>query len=249
MKILFQEFFHMLFLSQLRCYPSIVHLFSAHYGLEIGGPSRFFGRWGHFPIYPIARQIDNCNFSTDTLWKSNIVGGQTYRFNRSRQAGHQYVCDATLLKDIPDQSYDFVLASHVLEHIANPIKALLEWKRVMKPGGALLLVLPEKQGTFDHKRPITSLPHLISDFENNIEEDDLTHVREILEHHDLSKDPGAGNATEFRCRAEQNFANRSLHHHVFDARLIDELVGFVGLKIIALETAAPHHIAAIATHD
>jgi SAM-dependent methyltransferase len=40
--------------------------------------------------------------------------------------------------------YDFCFASHVLEHIANPLKALQGWIRIVKPGGHIILVLPEK---------------------------------------------------------------------------------------------------------
>jgi SAM-dependent methyltransferase len=43
----------------------------------------------------------------------------------------------------PDASYDFALASHVLEHLPNPAAALLEWRRVLKPGGRLLLFMPD----------------------------------------------------------------------------------------------------------
>ena len=32
-------------------------------GFEIGRPSRIFGKGGLLPIYPIAENIDNCNFA------------------------------------------------------------------------------------------------------------------------------------------------------------------------------------------
>ena len=37
----------------------------------------------------------------------------------------------TSLDGIDDASYDVVLASHTLEHIANPLRALSEWRRVV----------------------------------------------------------------------------------------------------------------------
>ncbi len=42
----------------------------------------------------------------------------------------------------PDGSQDFVFSSHCLEHLANWQGALLEWRRVLKPGGVLYLYLP-----------------------------------------------------------------------------------------------------------
>ncbi len=47
-----------------------------------------------------------------------------------KEPGIQYVRDATDLHGIPDEKYDFVVASHALEHIANPLRAVSEWTRV-----------------------------------------------------------------------------------------------------------------------
>ena len=93
--------------------------------------------------------------------------------------------DATDLNKIPDLSYEFILSSNCLEHVANPIKALKEWVRVLKGDSLILLVLPSKEYTFDHNRPITKFKHLIEDYNNDTKESDLTHLDEILKSHDL----------------------------------------------------------------
>jgi ubiquinone/menaquinone biosynthesis C-methylase UbiE len=49
--------------------------------------------------------------------------------------------DATSLS-FPDDSFDRVIATHVLEHLYKPHQVLREWARVLKPGGTLSLVLP-----------------------------------------------------------------------------------------------------------
>lgn len=49
--------------------------------------------------------------------------------------------DATQL-DFPDESFDRLIATHVLEHIINPVAVLREWNRVVKKGGLISLVLP-----------------------------------------------------------------------------------------------------------
>lgn len=49
--------------------------------------------------------------------------------------------DATKLS-FDDNSFDRVIACHVLEHLYRPHEVLREWDRVLKPGGTLSLVLP-----------------------------------------------------------------------------------------------------------
>ena len=48
------------------------------------------------------------------------------------------------LQELPfeDHTYDFVFASHVMEHIPNDKKAIAEVKRILKPGGMAILPVP-----------------------------------------------------------------------------------------------------------
>jgi ubiquinone/menaquinone biosynthesis C-methylase UbiE len=149
--------------------------------------------------------------------------------------------DASDLSSIADQSYDFVLSSHNLEHIANPVKALYEWKRVTRPGGGLILLLPNHMRTFDHRRSPTTVDHMFEDFRQQTPEDDLYHLPEILEKHDFNLDPGT-TVEEFHRRSLENFNNRCLHHHVFDASNSRELLLRSGLEVLAVELALPNHI-------
>lgn len=49
--------------------------------------------------------------------------------------------DATALA-LPEASFDLVAIAWALHHLANPTRVLLEMKRVLKPGGTLLIVEP-----------------------------------------------------------------------------------------------------------
>jgi SAM-dependent methyltransferase len=160
--------------------------------------------------------------------------------------GKQYIAEATNLGVIPHSVYDLVISSHTLEHIANPVKALNEWIRVLKTNGLLVLVLPHRDGTFDHRRPVTRIEHLMEDLNNDTGEEDLTHLEEILALHDLARDPRAGDFSAFASRSKRNLENRCLHHHVFDTRLAVEIVHCVGLQIFAVEVVRPYHIFVIA---
>src|SRR4051812_5693705 len=183
-------------------------------GMEIGGPSAVFRRWNLWPIYPVAERLDGYNFSNRTLWSDPS----------SRSYPHEFVGEASQMTGLDDNSYDFLLASHVLEHIANPLKALKEWRRIVRPAGTIILVVPHKDATFDHRRRVTTLDHILRDFREDVSEADQTHVAEILRLHDLSRDPGAGSREAFAARARQNLEYRSLHHHVFNTELALRLV-------------------------
>jgi SAM-dependent methyltransferase len=73
--------------------------------------------------------------------------------------------DARLMPGIADDSFDFVHSSHCLEHLADPQEALRNWIRILKPGGYLIVLVPDEdlyeQGIFpssfnrDHRATFT----------------------------------------------------------------------------------------------
>ena len=75
--------------------------------------------------------------------------------------------DAQYLAGVPDEAYDFVHASHCLEHLVDPAQGLRNWFRVLRPGGHLVVTVPDEdlyeQGRFpstfnaDHKWTFTIL--------------------------------------------------------------------------------------------
>lgn len=234
------------FPQRLKYYSNCKSSFQSRTGLEIGGPSFIFGPWGQVPVYPVAARIDNCNFGSHTVWEDVITEGNIFVFDGRKSPGRQYITEASNLQCIGDSSYDFILSSHCIEHLANPLKGLSEWIRVLKQDGLLILVIPHKDNTFDHHRPVTSLEHLIKDFDNDTDEDDMTHLEETLRLHDLSRGPVEGGFQAFKERSEQNVENRCLHHHVFDTRTAVEMVNYMGTQILAVEVFNPCHIVIVA---
>ncbi len=201
-------------------------------GVEIGGPSTLFSTV--LPIYQKINTLDGVNFSNNTLWEGVVNKGQTYAYHK--KIGHQFVTDGTYLPDIPNNKYEFVASSNCLEHIANPIKALMEWKRVIKKDGVLVLVVPNKNSNFDHKRPTTEFSHLLNDYELDVPESDLTHLDQIMALHDLKMDPMAGDINEFKRRSLANSVNRTLHHHVFDLENLELTVKYCGFEVVTKES-------------
>jgi Methyltransferase domain len=52
--------------------------------------------------------------------------------------------DADKLATVADGSQDFLVASHLLEHMEGPIAVVERWLQVLRPGGVLLLMVPDK---------------------------------------------------------------------------------------------------------
>lgn len=216
------------------------------YGFEIGGPSKFFLKGGRLPMYQILSKVDNCNFSEDTVWEGEINGGNTFLPDKNLSVGEQYILNASVLEGIESDKYDVVISCHVIEHLANPLKALREWGRVLKPGGCLVLVIPHKHYTFDHKRQVTTLDHLLSDLDDEMGEDDMTHAQEVLDLHDLNMDAGLLTFEELSRRVTENYTNRCMHHHVFDEELVFKMLDVADYREIEMEFLPPCHIVAFA---
>ena len=84
------------------------------------------------------------------------------------------------LSMLADASEDFVIASHVLEHLVDPIGQLSEIHRVLRPGGVALILLPDRRRTFDRARQATTLDHLLADRAAGMQVPDDAHIEEFL---------------------------------------------------------------------
>jgi SAM-dependent methyltransferase len=74
------------------------------------------------------------------------------------------VADGETLTEISDESQDFVIANHFIEHCENPIRAVENFLRVLKPGGVVFLAVPDKRACSDVSRPDTTFEHLLDDY-------------------------------------------------------------------------------------
>ena len=79
-----------------------------------------------------------------------------------------------------DSSQNFVICSHVLEHVAAPLALLDEVHRVLKPNGVLVLLLPDRRRTFDRYRPSTSLDHLVREHHAKVRAVDDQHLFDFI---------------------------------------------------------------------
>jgi predicted SAM-dependent methyltransferase len=88
------------------------------------------------------------------------------------------VANGEKLTGIEDESQDFVIANHFLEHCEDPIGAIENFLRVVKRGGILFLAVPDKRFTFDVRRPLTTFEHLLKDHQDGGESSRFGHHKE-----------------------------------------------------------------------
>lgn len=81
----------------------------------------------------------NCNYESCDNLQSKRQNGE-----------HTYICDIDKIP-APNEKYDYVLCTQVLEHTKEPQKALIELARVVKTGGTIILTVP--MSWFLHEEP------------------------------------------------------------------------------------------------
>ena len=242
LNVILSKLFCKIFNIKIDGFANLKIFFLNKKGIEIGGPSAVFENNGYVPVYQFVSSLDGVNFSNSTIWEGVLKEGDNYKFNG--RLGHQFIAEGSVLPMIKNDRYDFVLSCNNLEHIANPIKAIMEWKRILMNGGIIFLVLPKKESNFDHRRPFTLMDHIIKDYEDDIAEADDTHIEEILKLHDLSRDPQAGSFQVFKQRCFNNITNRCIHHHVFSQELLVDLLGYCKMEVIfQYSNPSNHYIA------
>lgn len=90
-----------------------------------------------------------------------------------------YVTSLETCEGIADESQDFIIANHVIEHLENPIQAIESMLRILKEGGIMYLAIPDRRYTFDFDRPLTTYEHLLRDYHEGPDWSRLDHYRDV----------------------------------------------------------------------
>ncbi len=94
---------------------------------------------------PYRKLFDHCEYLTQDF--------QQLPDEQLRHGGYgciDYVCDAAAIP-VRDSSFDVVICTEVIEHVAEPQRLLQEFSRILKPSGLLLLTAPLGSGI--HQEP------------------------------------------------------------------------------------------------
>lgn len=81
-----------------------------------------------------------------------------------------YVSDARPLHEIIGrrEEYDFIFASHVIEHLTDIVGFIRSCEVLLKPTGKLVLVVPDKRRCFDVMQPRTTTGDILDAYRNKL---------------------------------------------------------------------------------
>jgi SAM-dependent methyltransferase len=133
---------------------------------------------------------------------------------------------------IPDETFDAVYSSHVMEHVPNFLHSLKEQIRVTRAGGSIYAIIPNKNFTYDRERFTTPVEKIIDRFNQQIFTFDFREALELVQKtvdHPLYVGKGADFAREILT------TNTGMHHfHVFDHENVIEILRFA-MKTFAVK--------------
>lgn len=132
------------------------------------------------------------------------------------------VDDGEKLTTVAEESQDFIVANHFLEHCENPINTIKTHLGKLKPGGILFYAVPDKRFTFDFRRPVTPLEHMVADFEQGPERSRSEHYEEWSRFVVDEESPAVGSVEQadsedwvLRKARDLEEAKYSIHMHVW----------------------------------
>lgn len=135
-------------------------------GIEIGA----FASPLKVPSSASVTYVDNCT-TTEALTSLSVCG-LTHKDFGVEEVGlvaPDIIDDGQFLRSVGDNTQDFVIANHVLEHYEDPLSGFKNILRVTKHGGTVYLALPDMRRCFDRVRVPTPIEHVLRDYEEGPE--------------------------------------------------------------------------------
>ncbi|MDN3512442.1 MAG: class I SAM-dependent methyltransferase [Candidatus Jettenia sp.] len=91
---------------------------------------------------PFKKYCEHLNYTSQDFCQYEGKGdGRGLQTDKFDVKGIDIVCDIKQIP-VPDERYDNILCSEVLEHIENPLEGIKEMKRILKPGGKVIITVP-----------------------------------------------------------------------------------------------------------
>jgi predicted SAM-dependent methyltransferase len=188
-----------LWLRVLRVREGIARRHLRGQGIEIGALSHPL----RMPRGATVRYVDK--------WDADDLRDQYPDLANETIVAPDIIDDGTRLATLEDDSQDFVVANHFLEHTEDPVAALETFLRVTKPGGVVYIAVPDKRRTFDAQRPVTPLEHVLRDHELGPESSRRKHYEEFARFVEGIAEPDVA-AHAARAMEDERY---HLHFHVW----------------------------------
>lgn len=127
-------------------------------------------------------------------------------------------------------SVDFVVASHVLEHLVNPLIFLERSHRLLRPGGLLYLALPDLRSNFDRDRQRTTLADAVDRYRRGATQLTDEQIVDFVNKADQPK-PAFGPETPDYSERIERIRERSIHVNVWLVEDVIELLEYAGRSL------------------
>lgn len=141
-------------------------------GLEIGPYDRPIVHKTHGPV----KYLDY--YSADEL-RAKKAGGRV----PEEVVDLDYVMQGKGIGEVVTEKFDYVVASHVIEHVPNIIGWLHELSGILVDGGRIFLAVPDKRFTFDVARPLSTTGQIIQNHKDGKAQPSYGDVFDVHRYH------------------------------------------------------------------
>lgn len=131
------------------------------------------------------------------------------------------VDDGETLTKFKNNSLDFIIANHFIEHCLDPIDTILNMYKKLRREGVIYMGIPEKRYTFDKPRPITSYEHLLEEHKDKTKEKfRLEHTEEAIR----LTEKGMKTEADIQKRVKELMdSGFRIHYHVWTQKEMTEM--------------------------
>lgn len=179
------------------------------YGVEFGAGPR------PFPV------PDSCEVAYADCFSHNGEEFYTSWFSEKFEVPITYRTSIDKMEGIEDNSLDFILSSHVIEHSPNPFSAFEKGYKKLKKGGKMVFIVPNMLAFADRARALTTVEHLDLDYREPCRERDFAHYAEkFIKYGQTPLD------SLYETIKKAYDENADLHYHTFTYESFGEAVNY-----------------------
>ncbi len=146
-----------------------------------------------------------------------------------------YITTIEQIRGVPDESLDFIAACHVIEHTRNPIQAVVQSFKRLKSGGKLVLIVPDQRLTFDKTRELTTLEHLIEDYQHPDTKRDEQHYYDYCRNVCHVSEPTLDSFVKSAIERDMD-----LHFHVWTYESFVSLIAYINRLLVSWSSVWSH---------